>query len=105
MAKEGNLRILRGHAAAVVLHPHKCHAAVLYFHRDGFGAGVDGIFHQLFDYRSWPLHHLAGGNQVCHVGRQLDNFRHTFSPYTASLTISMAAKLMAPCRRIDAQID
>ena len=70
----GQLR--RGNAAAVVRHADHAHAAPPDLHHDGGGTGVDGVFHQFLHDAGRALHHFAGGDQICHVGRQLLNMRH-----------------------------
>ena len=55
-------------AAAVVGNPDEAHAAVLDLHGQGVRPGVDSVLHELLDHRRGPLHHLAGGDQIGHVG-------------------------------------
>ena len=78
MAQKGRLGVLRLHAAAVVGNADKGHAAVLYLHRHVFRTGVNGVLHQLLDNGGRPLHHLAGGDQIGHMGRKLYDFCHGF---------------------------
>ena len=68
VAEEGGLRLGGGDAAAVVGNPDEAHAAVLDLHGQGVRPGVDGVLHELLDHRRGPLHHLAGGDQIGHVG-------------------------------------
>ena len=64
----GGLRLGGGDAAAVVGNPDEAHAAVLDLHGQGVRPGVDSVLHELLDHRRGPLHHLAGGDQIGHVG-------------------------------------
>ena len=68
VAEEGGGKLIRGNAAAVVGDTDKAHAAVLYFHRHHVRSGVHRILHQLLHYAGGTLHHLAGGNEVGHMG-------------------------------------
>ena len=68
VAEEGGLRLGGGDAAAVVGNPDEAHAAVLDLHSQGVRPGVDSVLHELLDHRRGPLHHLAGGDQIGHVG-------------------------------------
>ncbi len=61
MAAEGDLDVVGGEAAAVVLDAHQLLAAGGEFDGDGGGAGVEGVLHQLLDHRERALDHLAGG--------------------------------------------
>ena len=81
MAEEGGGQFLGGDAAAVVRHPDQAHAAPLDLHHHRRGAGVDGVFHQLLDHAGRALHHLAGGDQIRHMGVELLNMRHLASPF------------------------
>ena len=74
--QEGGLGVLTAHAAAVVRDPQQGHAAVLKLYGDGFGAGVDGVLHQLLDHGGGTFHDLAGGDQVRQMGVKLDDLRH-----------------------------
>ena len=40
-------------------------------HRHGGGPGVNGVFHQLLHDAGRALHHLAGGDQIRHMGVEL----------------------------------
>ena len=68
MAEKGGLQLVGGDAAPVVRYPEEGHAPVGDLHRDGRGPGVHRIFDQLFGGAGGPLHHLAGGDQIGHVG-------------------------------------
>ena len=68
VAEEGGLQLLRRDAAAVVGHPQKGHPPVGDLHRDGAGPRVNGVLHELLGHRRGALHHLAGGDQVGHMG-------------------------------------
>ena len=59
---KGQTHLPRLDAAAVVSDAHIADAAVAYLHCHGGGAGVQRIFHQLFDHRRGPFDDLAGGN-------------------------------------------
>ena len=76
MAQEGGGQLLGRNAAAVVGDPDGGHAAVLDLHGDGGGSCIDGVFQKLLDHAGGTLHHLAGGDQVRHMGGQLLNVRH-----------------------------
>ena len=76
VAEEGGGQLLRRDAAAVVGDTDEGHAAVLDLHHQGGRARVNGVLHQLLDHAGGPLHHLAGGDQVRHVGGQLLNMGH-----------------------------
>ena len=49
-------------------HPEEGHPAVADLHRHSGSPGVDGVLHQLLGHAGRPLHHLAGGDQVGHMG-------------------------------------
>ncbi len=66
--------ILFAHAATVVHHLDQLTAAALDDNGHMAPAGVDGVFHQLFDHRRRPVDHLAGGDLVNQVFRQNMNF-------------------------------
>ena len=68
VAEKGRGQLSGGDAAAVVRHPDDAHAAPLYLHHHGGGSGVDGVLHQFLHHAGRPLHHLAGGDQVGHMG-------------------------------------
>ncbi|MPM89774.1 hypothetical protein SDC9_136886 [bioreactor metagenome] len=81
MAQEGGFHILRSDAAAVVGNADERHAAVLQLHRHSGGAGVGGVFKQLLNHRGRALYHLAGGDEVGHMGVQGKNFWHGVPPF------------------------
>ena len=77
MAQEGHTRVLGGHAAAVVGDADIGGPAGAQLHGDVPGPGVKGVFHQLLDDGSRPLHHLAGGDEIRHMGRENVDDRHS----------------------------
>ena len=76
MAQESRGQLAGGNAAAIVRHPDQAHAAPLDLYHHSGGPGVDGILHQLLHHAGRPLHDLAGGDQVRHMGCKLFNMRH-----------------------------
>ena len=64
MAQKRRRRVLRRHAAAVVRHAQKAHAAASDLDGDVPRAGVDGVFDQLLHGRGRPLDDLAGRDEV-----------------------------------------
>ena len=76
MAEKGGGKLLRRDAAPVVRHPDKGHAPPLNLHHHRRRTGVHGVFHQLLDHTCRTLHHLTGGNQVRHMGRELFDMGH-----------------------------
>ena len=76
MAQKGLRQLRRRDAAAVIRHADKAHATPANLHHHGGGSGVDGVFHQFLHHAGRPLHHLAGGDQVGHMGRKLFNMGH-----------------------------
>ena len=60
----GNGKVVRNHAAAIVGHAHKGHATVLNFYRDTVGTRIDRIFHQLLDHRRRSVYDLARRDQI-----------------------------------------
>ena len=101
MAEEGGSGVLRTHAAAVVRHPEEGHTPVPKLHRNLGSPGVYGVFQQLLHHGGRALHHLAGGNQVGHMGGKLYNFRHIGSPYHS---VRMDRALMRLCMRTGANM-
>ena len=81
VAQKGRGQLGRGDAAAVVRHPDHAHAAPADLHRNGGGAGVDGVLHQLLHHAGGPLHDLTGGDQIRHMGLQLLDMGHRFSSF------------------------
>ena len=73
MAEEGRLRVLPDHAAAVVGDAQEGHAAVLDLDGDHPRTGVNGIFNELLGHGGRALHDLAGGNQIRHMGIELND--------------------------------
>ena len=76
MAQEGGGQLLRRDPAAVIGDADIGEAAVLDLRRHGRSAGVDGVFQQFFHHAGRTLHHLAGGDEIRHMGRQTLNLRH-----------------------------
>ena len=68
VAEKGGLYLAGGDAPAVVGDPEEGHPPVGDLHGDLGGPGVDGVLHQLLGHGGGPLHHLAGGDQVGHMG-------------------------------------
>ena len=81
MAQESGGQLPGSDTAAVVRDPDEAHAAPLDLHHHCRGAGVNGVFHQFLDHAGRALHHLAGGDQVRHMGFELLNVRHAASPF------------------------
>ncbi|MNO78533.1 hypothetical protein D3C76_696780 [compost metagenome] len=61
---QGQRQVVGRNAAAIVTHPQQLDAALLHFHVDTPGAGVQAVLQQFLGDRSWPLDNLAGGNLV-----------------------------------------
>ena len=76
MAQKGHPGVLRGHTAAVVGDADIGGAAGAELHRDVFGPGVKGVFHELLHHGGGALHHLAGGDEIRHMGRENVDDRH-----------------------------
>ncbi len=73
MALEGQQGIVAQHAAAVVDNADQAPSAGFHFHANVGGAGIQGVFEKLFDHRSRPFHHFAGGDFVGDlVGKDAD---------------------------------
>ncbi len=66
--EKGDGGLVRVDAATVVGDPDQGHTPVLDLHRQLIRPGVDGVLHQLLHHGGGPLHHLAGSDQVGHVG-------------------------------------
>ena len=64
VALEGEQRVIVGHAVAVVDDANHALAAGFDFDADGFGAGVERVFEQLFDDGGGPLDDFARGDAV-----------------------------------------
>jgi hypothetical protein len=76
VAEKGGGQLRPGDAAAVVGDTDESHTPPANLHRHGGGAGVDGVLHQLLYYAGGTLHHLAGGDEVGHMGLQLADMGH-----------------------------
>ena len=68
VAQKRGAGILGSHAAAVVRDPQEGHAAVADLDGDLGSTGVHGVFQQLLGNAGGPLHNLAGGDQIGHMG-------------------------------------
>ena len=79
VAEEGGGQFLRRDAAAVVRHPDEGHAAALQLGHHGGRSGVYGVFDELLHDAGRPFHHLAGGDEICHMGGELLDMGHSFS--------------------------
>ena len=75
MAQEGDAHLVRGDAAAVVLHADQTAAALAHLDPNVGRAGVQAVLDQLLDGRRGTLDHLAGGDLVGDFGRE-DSNRH-----------------------------
>ena len=60
MAFDGEPRVLRFHALAIVFNANQPLPAELRRDGDPRGAGVNGVFDQLLDHRRWSLDDLSG---------------------------------------------
>ncbi len=58
------------YAAAIVADAHQSDAALLDVDVDLTGPGIEAVFQQFLDHRSWPLHHLTGSDLIDQLGRQ-----------------------------------
>ena len=76
MAQKRRLRVLRLHAAAVVGHAQKGHAAVLNLNGDVLRAGVDRVFRQLLRGAGGTLDDLARCDHIRKLRRKALDFRH-----------------------------
>ena len=70
MALEGEQGVVASHTTAVVGNLNKLPTACLDLDADACRSGIEGIFQKLLNYRSWTLHHLAGGDLVGDVLRK-----------------------------------
>ena len=70
VALEGQGRLGRRDAAAVVLDADQPPAALAHLHADVGRARVQAVLDQLLDRRRGPLDHLAGGDLVGNFGRK-----------------------------------
>ena len=69
MPEQAQGRFFRPHAAAVIGHPDLAAAAFGNLDADGAGAGIQGVFHQLFDHRGRAGDDFTGGDLAGHFGR------------------------------------
>ncbi len=70
MTRKRKLEVFALNAATVVAHAHQLNAAGLDLDIYLGGAGVHGIFQQLFDHRGGTLNHFSGGDLVGEPGAQ-----------------------------------
>ncbi|MNJ40388.1 hypothetical protein D3C77_352840 [compost metagenome] len=61
---QGQRQVIGSNAAAVVAYPQQLDAALLHFHINAPGTGVQAVFQQFLDHRCRALDHLAGGDLV-----------------------------------------
>ena len=80
MAQEGGGQLLRRDAAAVVRDADVGQAALFQLGGNGGGAGVKSVFQKLLAHGGGAFHHLAGGDQVRQMGRQLLDLGHGMGP-------------------------
>ena len=76
MAEKGGGQFLRRDAAAIVGNADQPHAAAANLHRHGGTSGVNGIFDQFLYHAGGAFHHLAGCDQIGHMGLQLTDVGH-----------------------------
>ena len=73
MTGQGQGQVIATNPTTVIAHSHQLHPTLLHIHADGFRAGIQRVFQQLFQYRGGALHHLTGGDLVGKAGiKQLD---------------------------------
>ena len=73
MPLDGELRVLRPHALAVVLDANQLLAAELDGDRDPGRARIERVLDQLLDHRRRPLDDFSGGNLIGEVeGKAVD---------------------------------
>src|SRR6185312_2062266 len=73
VALKGEQRVITHHATAIVDYLKKLLAAAFDLNPNPSGAGVNGVFQQLFQNRCRTLHHLSGGDFVGYVfGKNVD---------------------------------
>ena len=76
MPFKGHQGVILAHPIAIILDPHQGTAAVPKFHFDAGRSGIQRIFHQFLDDRSWPLNHLSGGDLISNPVGQDSNSGH-----------------------------
>ena len=64
VAVDGERKVAKGHAAAVVGDADPPPAAAVGEDVDAAGAGIDGVFDQFLDHARGTFDHLAGGDAV-----------------------------------------
>ena len=80
VAQEGGGQLLRRDAAAVVRNADVGQAALFQLGGNGGGTGVKSVFQKLLAHGGGAFHHLAGGDQVRQMGRQLLDLGHGMGP-------------------------
>lgn len=78
MGLKGQPEIVLGNPRTVVLDADQLQPALSDFNGDLGSRGINGVLHQLLDYRSWPLYDLPGGDFLGYLGRQDPNLSHSF---------------------------
>ena len=76
VALEGQQGVVAHHAAAVVGDPQQTPAAGLDLDADVGGAGVEGVFEKLLDYRGGALDDFAGGDLIGDLVGENSNAAH-----------------------------
>ena len=76
VAQKRRRELLRRNAAAVIADAKIGQTAALKFRHNGACAGVNGVFQQFLCHAGRAFHHLAGGDQVRHMGAELLDLRH-----------------------------
>ena len=77
MADKGGRQVLLLNTGTVIGDTDVTDASVFDLNSDLLGTGIDGVFQQFLDDRRRPLHHLTGGNELCHLWRQnMDTLGH-----------------------------
>ena len=70
MAVKRERQLLRLDAAAVINHPDEGDTTLVGLDADAPGAGIEGIFDELFDDGGGSLDHFTGGDAGCYFGRE-----------------------------------
>src|SRR5262249_25888473 len=73
MPLNGELKIGRAHAFAVVGDPDQRQATAGRHHVDGAGAGVEGVFQELLDHTGRTFDYLAGSDAIDRLEAELAN--------------------------------
>ena len=64
MTGQRQRQVVGRNTAAIIPHLQQLDAALLHFHIDAPGSGVQAVFQQFLGYRGRPLDHLASGDLV-----------------------------------------